>query len=122
MWEDLRESRETGLGRDRPDLQSHRDSSRSVANRLWWFILLLIPFVNIIVLIMVLISSSHKKFGKGVGFAIGMLILPFIFFPMLAFSDAQILSLLASNDFLGPRSRRWPYVFANNATIFSRPR
>jgi hypothetical protein len=54
---------------------------------IWWFILLLIPFVNIIVLIMVLISFA-KNFGKGAGFAIGMLILPFIFYPMLAFGDA----------------------------------
>jgi hypothetical protein len=54
---------------------------------IWWFILLLIPFVNIIVLIMVLISFA-RNFGKGVGFAIGMLILPFIFYPMLAFGDA----------------------------------
>jgi hypothetical protein len=55
---------------------------------IWWFILLLIPFVNIIVLIMVLISFA-RNFGKGVGFAIGMLILPFIFYPMLAFGDAK---------------------------------
>src|SRR4029077_92413 len=48
---------------------------------IWWFILLLIPFVNIIVLIMVLISFA-KTFGKGAGSAIGMLILPFIFYPM----------------------------------------
>jgi hypothetical protein len=55
---------------------------------IWWFILLLIPFVNIIVLIMVLIAFA-KNFGKGAGFAIGMLILPFIFYPMLAFGDAK---------------------------------
>jgi hypothetical protein len=55
---------------------------------LWWFILMLIPFVNIIIWIIVLIDIA-KRFGKGVGFAIGMLILPFIFFPILAFGDAQ---------------------------------
>jgi hypothetical protein len=55
---------------------------------IWWFILLLIPFVNIIVLIMVYIAFA-RNFGKGVGFAIGMLILPFICFPMLAFGDAK---------------------------------
>jgi hypothetical protein len=55
---------------------------------IWWFILLLIPFVNIIVLILVYIAFA-RNFGKGVGFAIGMLILPFIFFPMLAFGDAR---------------------------------
>ena len=50
--------------------------------------LLLIPFVNIIVLILVYIAFA-RNFGKGVGFAIGMVILPFIFFPVLAFSDAK---------------------------------
>src|SRR5207237_10077413 len=51
---------------------------------LWWFILMLIPFVNIVVFIMVLVSIA-RNFGKGVGFAIGMLLLPFIFYPMLGF-------------------------------------
>jgi len=55
---------------------------------LWWFILCLIPFVNIIVIIIVLIAIA-KNFGKGVGFAIGMLLLPFIFYPMLGFGDAK---------------------------------
>ena len=55
---------------------------------IWWFILMLIPFVNIIILIILLIEIA-KRFGKGVGFAIGMLILPFIFYPMLAFGDAK---------------------------------
>ncbi|HXA20107.1 MAG TPA: DUF5684 domain-containing protein [Thermoanaerobaculia bacterium] len=55
---------------------------------IWWFILMLIPIVNFIVIIIVLIELA-KRFGKGVGFAIGMLILPFIFYPMLAFGDAK---------------------------------
>jgi len=54
----------------------------------WWIILMLIPFVNIIILIILLVEIA-KRFGKGVGFAIGMLILPFIFYPMLAFGDAK---------------------------------
>ena len=55
---------------------------------IWWFILMLIPFVNIVVFIMVLLSIA-RNFGKGVGFAIGMLLLPFIFYPMLGFGDAR---------------------------------
>lgn len=55
---------------------------------IWWFILMLIPLVNIIIIIIVLIELA-KRFGKGVGFAIGMLILPFIFYPMLAFGDSK---------------------------------
>jgi Family of unknown function (DUF5684) len=55
---------------------------------IWWIILLLIPFVNIIIIIILLVELA-KRFGKGVGFAIGMLILPFIFYPMLAFGDSK---------------------------------
>lgn len=56
---------------------------------LWWVILiLLIPIVNIVMLIIVFNGISHA-FGKGAGFTVGMIFLPFIFFPILAFSDAS---------------------------------
>ena len=55
---------------------------------LWWFILLLIPFVNIIVAIIVLIALA-RNFGKGIGFVLGLLILPFVFWPILGFGDAR---------------------------------
>ena len=29
------------------------------------------------------------KFGKGIGYALGMFFLPFVFFPLLGFGDAQ---------------------------------
>jgi hypothetical protein len=54
----------------------------------WWLILMLIPFVNIIILIILNVDIA-KRFGKGVGFALGMIFLPFIFWPMLAFGSAQ---------------------------------
>ena len=55
---------------------------------LWWVVLiLLIPIVNIILLIMVLHGIS-KAFGKDAGFTVGMVFLPFIFFPILAFGKA----------------------------------
>lgn len=59
-----------------------------VGKPVWWIVLFLIPFVNIIVAIMVVLELA-KKFGKGGGFAVGLLLLPFIFYPMLAFGDAQ---------------------------------
>ena len=55
---------------------------------IWWFILMLIPLVNIIVYIIVLIELA-RRFGKGIGFAIGLLIFPFICFPILGFGSAQ---------------------------------
>jgi len=55
---------------------------------LWWFILFFIPLVNIIVGIIALVAVA-EKFGKGAGFAVGMLLLPFIFYPILGFGSAQ---------------------------------
>jgi hypothetical protein len=54
----------------------------------WWGILLLIPFVNIVVAIIVVLAVA-KNFGKGAGFGIGLLLLPMIFYPMLAWGDAR---------------------------------
>ena len=54
----------------------------------WWILLLLIPLVSLVVVILVYISVA-KSFGKGAGFGIGMILLPFVFFPMLAFGDAK---------------------------------
>ena len=55
---------------------------------IWWFVLLLIPVVNIVVLIMLFIDLA-KSFGKTAGYGIGLAFLPFIFFPMLGFGSAQ---------------------------------
>jgi hypothetical protein len=54
----------------------------------WWILLMLIPFVNLIIAIILLIDLA-KSFGKGVGFGIGLLLLPVIFFPILGFGSAQ---------------------------------
>ena len=54
----------------------------------WWVILLLIPFVNFIIGIILCIDLA-KSFGKGVGFAIGLILLGIIFFPILGFGSAQ---------------------------------
>ncbi len=54
----------------------------------WWLILMLIPLVNFIILIILDIDVA-KNFGKGAGFGIGLLLLPFIFFPILGFGSAQ---------------------------------
>lgn len=54
----------------------------------WWFILMIIPLVGFILAIIVAIDVA-KAFGKGVGFGLGLAFLPFIFYPVLAFSDAR---------------------------------
>ena len=53
----------------------------------WWILLLLIPFVNFIILIILMIDLA-KSFGKGVGFGIGLLLVAVIFFPILGFGSA----------------------------------
>lgn len=59
-----------------------------VGRPLWWIILLLIPFVNFVVGILLNIDFA-KAFGKGIGFAIFALSLfPFIGFPLLGFGSA----------------------------------
>ena len=52
------------------------------------FLLLLIPFVNIVVGIKLLFDLS-KVFGKGVGFGFGLLFLQPIFMLILAFDHSE---------------------------------
>lgn len=54
----------------------------------WWLILMFIPLVNLIIIIILCIDVA-KAFGKGVGFGIGLVFLPFIFYPILGFGSAQ---------------------------------
>jgi hypothetical protein len=49
-------------------------------------ILLFIPVVNFIIGIILMVGLA-KSFGKGTGFAIGLILLGFIFFPILGFGD-----------------------------------
>lgn len=54
----------------------------------WWVILLLIPFVNFVIAIILCVDIA-KGFGKGAGFGVGLFFLGIIFFPILAFGSAQ---------------------------------
>jgi len=54
----------------------------------WWFVLFLIPVVNIVVDAIVSIEIA-KKFGEDTAFGVGLFLIPFVFFPILAFTDAQ---------------------------------
>jgi Family of unknown function (DUF5684) len=56
----------------------------------WWFLLYLIPCVNIIIAAIVCIDIA-KNFGKGAAYGIGLMFLPFIFNPLLGFGDARYL-------------------------------
>jgi Family of unknown function (DUF5684) len=55
----------------------------------WQILLYLVPFVNIYASI-----STHvrfvKAYGKGTGFAVASIFLPFVFFPLLAFGGTAV--------------------------------
>jgi hypothetical protein len=55
---------------------------------MWWIILFFIPLANLIVAIITMFSLA-KNFGKGGGFAIGLILLTIVFLPMLAWGDAR---------------------------------
>ncbi|MCL2330746.1 MAG: DUF5684 domain-containing protein [Phycisphaerae bacterium] len=54
----------------------------------WWAILTLIPYVNIVIGILLAIGIA-KNFGRGIGTILGLIFLPFIFLPILAFGKAE---------------------------------
>jgi len=66
--------------------------SKIVNNPTWWIFLLLIPLVNIYFGI-VIIHRLSLSFGKDVGFTLGLIFLGFIFYPLLAFGDAEYIGL-----------------------------
>lgn len=59
-----------------------------IGKPIWWIVLFFIPIVGIIAAIIVMIEFA-KGFGKGIGTAIGLVLLGFIFWPMLGFGSAE---------------------------------
>ncbi len=57
-----------------------------VGQPIWWILLFFIPFINII-FIFIVYHELSKSFGQNIGFTLGLIFLPFIFFPMLAFGN-----------------------------------
>lgn len=54
----------------------------------WWILLFLVPCVSIVVAVIVYLDVA-KAFGKSAAFGVGMIVLPFIFLPMLAWGSAE---------------------------------
>jgi len=55
---------------------------------IWWIFLFLVPFVNFIIGIVIAVDIA-ERFGKGVGFGLGLAFLGFIFYPILGFGSAE---------------------------------
>jgi hypothetical protein len=56
----------------------------------WWLVMMLIPVVNLVFGIWTY-NMLSKSFGKDEGFTVGMLLLGFIFIPILGFGSARYL-------------------------------
>lgn len=61
-----------------------------VGRPMWWFLLLFVPIVNIVILVILMLDLS-KVFGKGMGFTIGLILLPYIFMIILGFDSSRYL-------------------------------
>jgi hypothetical protein len=53
----------------------------------WWWLLALIPIVNIYVFI-VMVHGLSRSFGNDIGYTLGLIFLPIEFMPMLAFGGS----------------------------------
>lgn len=65
-----------------------------------WFVWLIIPFINIIFGIWV-VNLLSKAFGKDEGFTLGLIFLPFIFYPILGFGEARYRGRVDPFDYPG---------------------
>ena len=54
----------------------------------WLSLLMLIPIVNIVFMILVDVKLAHK-FGKSSGFVVGLILLPFVFYMILALDKSK---------------------------------
>ena len=54
----------------------------------WWLILFFLPFVNLVFIIWTY-NMLSKSFGKDEAFTVGLILLGFVFFPILGFGSAK---------------------------------
>ncbi|ANE52709.1 DUF5684 domain-containing protein [Flavisolibacter tropicus] len=74
----------------------------------WWLLLLFVPFVNIVFAIWT-VNMISKSFGKDEGFTAGLILLGFVFWPILGFGSAQ---------YLGPYGDPEEFAARQNASRF----
>jgi hypothetical protein len=61
-----------------------------IVGKPWWWLLLwvFVPIANVVIMILVY-NELSKSFGKDAGFTVGLILLGFIFIPILGLGDAQ---------------------------------
>ena len=57
----------------------------------WWLVLFFIPIVNIVFYVIVSLALA-SVFGKGTGFAVGIIFLPVVFLPIMAFDSSKYIA------------------------------
>jgi len=66
----------------------------------WWIFLMIIPYVNLIFIIWAS-NMLSKSFGKEEAFTVGIVLLPYVFYPIIAFSK--------DINYLGPAGTNFQY-------------
>ncbi len=66
----------------------------------WWIFLLIIPYVNIVFWVW-MSNMLSKSFGKDEAFTVGIVLLPYVFYPIIAFSK--------DINYLGPAGTNFQY-------------
>ena len=111
MWRLFERSGEPGWNAIVPFYDLYKLFKIAVGNG-WLFIMLFIPILRAIAIV-VLGLNLARAFGKSNGFALGLVFLPVIFIPMLAFSDGK---------YIGPRGMPSYSGFNTNKTnTYSNP-
>ena len=82
----------------------------------WRFLMLLIPFYNIILAIQTQVKLA-RAFGKSGGFAVGLIFLPYVFQPILGFDGSAYLGVPGKGG--GRRVQREDY--APNSSAYQQP-
>jgi hypothetical protein len=64
----------------------------------WWLAMFFVPLANVVFAIVLMIDLA-KAFGKGGGFAVLLILFPFVGVPILAWSDARYIGPVADPNF-----------------------
>jgi hypothetical protein len=89
-----------------------------VGKPIWWIFLILFPCTSLIFGIWTL-NLISKSFGQSEGFTIGLVLLPFIFYPVLGFGNYQYLGPSASEA--GGLKPNNPFNSTNYQDPFNNP-
>jgi hypothetical protein len=74
----------------------------------WWMVWMLVPIANLVVAIW-MTNLVSKSFGKDEGFTVGLLLLGFVFWPVLAFGRSR---------YVGPYGDRQRFAEYQNKNSF----